>query len=148
MVTGCSHKFFRLMAHHTLAGETHCVHISNTPGNKPGELTRHHEDTAMKALMTLPALLLAANTWAACPAAKPETAPVVPDGATASFEDMAAAQEAVKTYVADMEAWLECRSNLHPLMHNRAIALAEAAAESYNMELSSFRKRDQLLANN
>ena len=99
----------------------------------------------MKALMTLPALLLAANTWAACPAAKPETAPVVPDGATASFEDMAAAQEAVKTYVADMEAWLECRSNLHPLMHNRAIALAEAAAESYNMELSSFRKRDQLL---
>ena len=102
----------------------------------------------MKALIALPALLLTVNTWAACPAAKPETAPVVPDGATASLAEMEAAQTAVKAYVSDMEAWLDCRSNLHPLLHNRMIAQAEAAAESYNAELASFRKRDQLLANN
>lgn len=102
----------------------------------------------MKVLLTLPALLLAANTWAACPAAKPDAAPGIPNGMTATHQDMAAAQEAVKTYVNSVEAWLECRRSLHPLMYNRALAQAEAAADAYNAELATFRKRDQLLATN
>lgn len=102
----------------------------------------------MKTLITLPALLFAANTWAACPAVQPETPPALPSGLTASYDEMHDAQEAVKDYVASVEAWLECRSHLHPLMHNRHIAKAEAAAEAYNAELTAFRNRDQLLANN
>lgn len=102
----------------------------------------------MKTLITLPALLFAANTWAACPAAQPEAPAALPDGKTASHEEMQQAQEAVKDYVASVEVWLECRSNLHPLMHNRHIAKAEAVAEAYNAELATFRGRDQLLANN
>lgn len=103
----------------------------------------------MKKLLVLPALFLAANTWASCPASMPQEAPAVPNGQTASIEEMHAAQQAVSHYVAGVEAYLGCRSaSLHPLVHNRAVYLAETAAESWNTALHSFRQRENMLATN
>jgi len=103
----------------------------------------------MKKLLALPALILAANTWASCPAPMPQTAPAIPNSQTASIEEMHAAQEAVSQYVTGVEAYLSCRSaSLHPLLHNRAVYLAEMTAETWNSTLQTFRARENMLATN
>lgn len=103
----------------------------------------------MKNLLALPALLLAANTWASCPAQLPQEAPVIPNGQTAGIDEMHATREAVSHYVAGVEAYLDCRStNLHPLLHNRAVHLAETTADSWNNALHTFQARENMLATN
>lgn len=103
----------------------------------------------MKKLIALPALLLAANTWASCPAPMPQEAPAIPNGQTASIEEMHTTQEAVSHYVAGVEAYLNCRAaSLHPLAHNRAVHLAETTADSWNNALHTFRARENMLATN
>jgi hypothetical protein len=103
----------------------------------------------MKKLLTLPALFLATNAWASCPAPMPQAAPAIPNGQTASIEEMHATQEAVNQYVTGVEAYLNCRSaSLHPLMHNRAVYLAETTAEAWNSTLQTFRARENMLATN
>ncbi len=103
----------------------------------------------MKKLVALPALLLAANTWASCPSPMPQEAPAIPNGQIASIEEMQSAHEAVSHYVEGVEAYLECRSaSLHPLAHNRALYLAETTADSWNSALHTFRQRDNMLATN
>ncbi|HAN68407.1 hypothetical protein [Haliea sp.] len=100
----------------------------------------------MKLLLTIPTLLLAANTWASCPASLPVELPAVPDGVSASYADMQAAQEAVAVYVAGVEAYLDCRTLIHPLLHNRLVDRAETVAATYNGALENFRKREDMLA--
>tara|TARA_R110002073_G_scaffold90394_6_gene213406 strand:- start:4145 stop:4453 length:309 start_codon:yes stop_codon:yes gene_type:complete len=102
----------------------------------------------MKSLLTIPALFLAANTWASCPASLPVELPVVPDGASASHAEMQIAQEAVADYVTGVEAYLDCRTLIHPLLHNRLVDRAETVAASYNGALEDFRKREEMLATN
>ncbi|MDO8860510.1 hypothetical protein Q6D67_02265 [Haliea sp. E1-2-M8] len=103
----------------------------------------------MRKLLALPALFLAAHTWASCPAPMPQEAPDIPNGQTASMEEMHAAREAVSEYVTGVEAYLNCRSaSLHPLVHNRAVYLAETTADSWNNALHTFRQRDNMLATN
>ncbi|MEQ9462442.1 MAG: hypothetical protein RJQ10_02180 [Haliea sp.] len=103
----------------------------------------------MKTLLAIPALVLAANTWASCPATMPQEVPAIPNAQSASLEEMYTAQKAVSNYVASAEAYLECRSSgLHPLMHNRVVYLAETTAESWNSALQTFRQRDKMLATN
>ncbi|QIB64755.1 hypothetical protein [Kineobactrum salinum] len=102
----------------------------------------------MKSLLAVPALLLAVNSWADCPTVMPSEAPPVPDGKSASYTEMREAQRAVADYVNGIETFLECRPQLHALAHNRAIDLAETAADAYNDALASFRQRDVMLADN
>lgn len=102
----------------------------------------------MRTLLALPALLLAANTWASCPKALPQKAPIIPDGATATYDQIYDAQEAVRKYVTEIEAYLECRKGLHLMLHNRAVYLAETKAKDFNASLSTFRQRENMLANN
>ncbi|WP_146003616.1 hypothetical protein [Kineobactrum sediminis] len=104
----------------------------------------------MRTLLALPALLLAANTWASCPKALPENAPVIPDGTTATYDQVYDAQEAVREYVTEIETYLECREGLglHLMLHNRAVHLAQTAAKDFNASLSTFRQRKNMLANN
>lgn len=103
----------------------------------------------MNKLLALPALLLTANTWASCPAPMPKEAPTIPNGQTASIEEMHATREAVSDYVAGVEAYLDCRATtLHPLIHNRAVYLAETTADSWNNALQTFRERENMLATN
>ncbi|MFV8818958.1 hypothetical protein [Haliea sp. E17] len=102
---------------------------------------------AKKALLAVPALLLAANVNAACLASRPAAAPAIPNGAAVDAEAMYAAQEATKAYVAGVEKYLECRSDqLGYLEHNYFVSRAQEVAESYNSELQKFRSRDEAIA--
>ncbi len=102
----------------------------------------------MKSLFAVPALLLAVNTWAGCPAPMPSEPPPVPDGKSASRTEMQEAQLAITDYVDKIEAHLECRPRVDSLAHNRAVFLAKTAADAYNEALANFRQRDVILANN
>lgn len=102
----------------------------------------------MKHLLAIPALFFAAGAMAECPASMPSSAPAIPNGQEATHEQMYEAQVAVNEYVHAIEAYLDCRSELHPLQHSRSVYLAEAAAESYNVELNKFRAQENMLATN
>lgn len=102
----------------------------------------------MKHLIAIPALILAANTWAACPSQMPAEQPAIPDGSSASHEAMYEAQTEVKSYVASVQSYLACRQEMHPLQRSRTIYLAEETAEAYNIQLATFRKRHDMIATN
>lgn len=89
----------------------------------------------------------------------------IPDGGTASKEDMLEGQRAVKKYVADMEAYLDCivaeekvaRSEMDDLQpedeqqredllnkkYNAAVDEMETVAAAFNAEVQAYRGRDQ-----
>lgn len=67
-------------------------------------------------------LMLCAGAWAGCP--YPERMAELPDGKTASKEDMLAAQKSVKAYVEEMEAYLRC-------LEDEIAALGEEATEEH-----------------
>ena len=95
----------------------------------------------MKTLIAASALLLSANALAECPAMTPwpETErPAIPDGATASYEEMQAAGAAVQDYVATIENYLECEPQRVLLRHDHLVDLAGDAARLYNAERESF----------
>ena len=102
----------------------------------------------MKTLLPIPALLFALHANAACYMPIPETAmPAIPDGASATEASMVEAQAAVKTYVSDIEAYLDCRSgDLSALEHNNLVYNVTLAARSYNAALSEFRAQQEAVA--
>ena len=79
----------------------------------------------------------------------------IPDGATATTEDMVNAQALVKQFMADMEAYLECLDQeeasipekqtpeakaLHLQRHNAAVDTMEAVAAQFNEQIRAFKK--------
>lgn len=97
-------------------------------------------------------LALAGGTAVAC-----ETPSMVeiPDGETATMEEMVAAQEAVQGYVASMEDYLACvdeeleaagedapdeYKSLMISRHNNAVSEMEAVAEAFNQQIQAFRE--------
>ena len=75
--------------------------------------------------------------------------PAVPDGATASQDDMVAAQAAVKAYVAETQEFLSClefegrgRSGGDwTRRYNEASSRMEKLASDFNKQLKAFRSR-------
>lgn len=80
---------------------------------------------------------------------------VVPDGASSTIEQMVAAQEGVKTYMAAMDAYLSCVSaeleaagddapeefkTIMVSRHNAAVTEMEAIAASFNEQIAAFRE--------
>jgi hypothetical protein len=78
----------------------------------------------------------------------------VPDGATASNEEMISGQKAVKSYMAEMEAYLECldketaelteketpeQKAIHTQRHNAAVDAMEATAAKFNEEVREYK---------
>lgn len=102
----------------------------------------------MKYLITLLTLVFAAHTSASCPATIPQELPVIPDSASATYVEMQAAQQAVAGYVASVEAYLDCRTTIHPLLHNRLVDRVETVAATYKGVLDDYRKREDMLATN
>lgn len=68
----------------------------------------------------------------------PEQSVKMPDGTTATQEEMIAAQKAVKAYMADMEAYLACLKEEH------AAAAAAAAAEAGEADKEAAAKREAM----
>lgn len=82
----------------------------------------------------------------------------VPDGNTATRDQMEAAQKTVKEYMAEVESYLACldeeekalgeavteeQKNLHTSRHNAAVDALNAVAARYNEEVQVFKKRQK-----
>ncbi len=101
----------------------------------------------MKALLPIPALLFALQANAACYMQRPDTTmPAIPDGAVATEESMLNAQVEVQAYIANIEKFLECRSDLSSLEHNSLVFTVTEAAESYNSSLTEYRAHQEAVA--
>ena len=85
---------------------------------------------------------------------KPQ-APVVPDGGTATLDEMVSAQDAVRGFVAGSERYLECLANFIDdddqtaafrnaaiSEHNQAVAAMEALAQDFNSQVREFKARE------
>lgn len=87
---------------------------------------------------------------------EPPELPAVPDGATATMEQMVAGQTAVKTFVGAGEVYLACLTkviddkerspadrNRAISEHNRVVTAMEQSAANFNSQLKTFRARPQ-----
>jgi hypothetical protein len=96
---------------------------------------------AVAALMTC---LISVPVWADCIA--PEPPLHLPDGATASREDMVSAMQAIRDYEAAVKAFSRCadQSNSAALLQaaDRAVDKVRAIADKFNVELYAFKKRN------
>lgn len=106
-------------------------------------------------------LLIAAQAGFACDY---PTKAAIPNGSTASQEEMIEGQRSVKQYVADMEAYLEClveeekvaraeiedlkpedeqqREEMLTKKYNAAVEEMEQAAAKYNVEVQTYKARN------
>jgi hypothetical protein len=104
------------------------------------------------ACLTLATSLLSLNAFAACE--NPSMVLELPDGASASLDEMVAAQAAVKTYMGEMETYLAClngdieatgddaASEFKTLMvtrYNTAVVELETVAAAFNQQLQAYR---------
>ncbi|MBS0376383.1 MAG: hypothetical protein JSR73_17520 [Proteobacteria bacterium] len=121
--------------------------------------------TLAACLVALGTLGVASTSVAAC---KYPVAPSsIPDGKTASKEEMIAAQSAVKQFLADMDVYLKCVDDENPpaaagtkltdeqkkaqdaaervrvQKHNAAVADEEAVAERFNTQRKAYNEAHQ-----
>jgi hypothetical protein len=113
-------------------------------------------------LLALAALAAAPSSFAAC--TYPHAPGQFPDGATATTEEMVAAQKEVKQFMADMDAYLKCvddespplptvnmtaaqkkeqdaRERVRVQKHNAAVADEDAVADRFNTQLHIFKDK-------
>jgi DNA repair ATPase RecN len=105
-------------------------------------------------------LFLAANLAPAAQAACEYPADVkIPDGKSATQEDISAASAAVKKYLGEMEAYMDCidadaaavpveeqtpeAKALHVKRYNAAVDAMEATANSFNEQLRAFKSANK-----
>lgn len=103
------------------------------------------------------AILLLATSTAFADCSRP-TAPELPDGATSDLETMVAGQKAVKAYVAETEAYLDCLTAegeaaveeetaeeqlARVEQHNAAVDEMEAVATAFNEEIREYKAKGQ-----
>ncbi|HUO79071.1 MAG TPA: hypothetical protein VMU00_02910 [Steroidobacteraceae bacterium] len=111
-------------------------------------------------LLALGTLAAAPATYAAC--SYPKAPSQIPDGKTASKDEMLAAQAAVKQFMADMDLYIKCVDDENPppaagtpltedqkkalaaqervrvQKHNAAVADEEAVAERFNTQRKAY----------
>ncbi|MEP7313007.1 MAG: hypothetical protein ABI859_10520 [Pseudomonadota bacterium] len=97
----------------------------------------------MKRFAILVALvcLTSARAFAAC--ADPQAAPPLPNGATASREDMLSAHKAFKAYDSAVREYATCleKTGGNPSVQNEAVVRLQTVADKFNAELRAFKKR-------
>lgn len=120
----------------------------------------------------VPAALFAAAALAAGPAhaacTYPRAPASMPNGSTATMEEMVAGQKEVKQYMADMDTYLKCldaetpkppaaetelteqqkqdlqrAESMRAQKHNAAVAEMESVAERFNQQLRAFREKQK-----
>ena len=99
----------------------------------------------MKTMLSIPLICLALNASAACPVQGPGEAPVLPDGAVASQEEMYQAQLDVENYLLQANTYLDCKV-MNRRQHNRLLTQLEVFSELYNEELMEFQVRTNMIA--
>jgi len=108
----------------------------------------------MKAFATSVTAAASCFTLSAFAACEQPSMVAVPDGETASMEELLAAQENVKTYLADMEVYLACLNeeletagedapaefkSLMVTRHNAAVTEMETVAAAFNQQVQAYR---------
>ncbi|MBT8443547.1 MAG: hypothetical protein HKN81_11370 [Gammaproteobacteria bacterium] len=96
----------------------------------------------------------ASTVYAECP--YPERVKV-PDGATATTEQLVDAQSLIKKYMAEMEGYLECldledanlgreptaeEAQMHNQRHNAAVDEMESVAADFNEQVRAYKKQN------
>ena len=101
----------------------------------------------MKAVLSAALLCASLGAQASCPVSRPAEPPLdaIPDGATASWEEMHAAQELTRHYVERGERYLRC-DYVNRRQYNRLLSSIELLAETYNTELVEFQARQPVVA--
>jgi hypothetical protein len=108
----------------------------------------------MKLILSL--ILLTASSLVAAECTRPE-APELPDGETSDLAAMVEGQKAVKTYVTETEAYLDCLtaegeaaveeapevSMARIADHNKAVDDMEAVANDFNEEIREYKAKAQ-----
>ena len=84
----------------------------------------------------------------------PPTAPKIPDGKTATSDQMMATQQAIKDYVTKMEAYIACiddsvkdlpepltkeQEHIHVEKHNAAVDEMQGVADNFNAEVRAYK---------
>jgi len=91
------------------------------------------------------ACLVAVPAFAAI-CSEPREPPHIPDGATASREDMVTAMAAIKDYSAAVKKYWDCilpgRDTLERAIADRAQANLVAIADKFNTEMYAFKKKN------
>ena len=97
----------------------------------------------------------ASTAYAACP--YPEGV-AIPDGSTATTEQLVDAQSRIKQYMAEMEAYLECLDReeaaldreptaeelqMHNQRHNLAVDEMEKVAADFNEQVRAYKKQNR-----
>ncbi len=101
----------------------------------------------MKPMFALLAALASGSAFGACENARLPETPVIPDGVEATFEEMAAAHDAVEAFVESGEAYLACAKPIS-LMHNYIVERLESVADEFNAERAEFVQRREAIASN
>ena len=106
----------------------------------------------LQTLLALVAALMFSSAYAEC--IIPETVSV-PDGATATEEEMLAGQKRVKQYIANVDAYLNCidaeaaiigeeqtdeQRATHLQMYNAGVDAEESIAAQFNTEIQAWKK--------
>jgi hypothetical protein len=123
-------------------------------------MTRYSRISA--SLVALGALIAAPSAFAAC--THPLAPAHLPDGATATKDEMVAANQLVKQYMADMDAYLQCVDSEAPKVptgkqtdeekakhaqaqkivtekHNAAVAEEEAMRDDWHNRLTAWKEK-------
>lgn len=102
----------------------------------------------MKALLAVPAMLIAMNATAGCPGQRPTDMPQMPAAESATQQQMAEAQMAAQAYVDSVSVFLECRAaHLSDQEHNLFVNSAESVAAQYNQTLFAYQQRESIAKN-
>ena len=99
----------------------------------------------MKTLIAIPLLCGALTVHADCPVKRPGGQPVLPEGETATAQDMDTAQREAESYRLQVEAYLGC-GFMNRRQHYRLQAQLDLLMEQYNQELMDFQQQDTLFA--
>ncbi|HLG88895.1 MAG TPA: hypothetical protein VKZ79_17035 [Alphaproteobacteria bacterium] len=95
----------------------------------------------LRSLTFVAGLLFASHAFAA-ECALP-TAPAVPNGASASLDEMKTAQDSVKKFLADTDDFLKCLDFSHAAdadtKHNKAVDQMQKLASNFNDQLKAFK---------
>ena len=99
----------------------------------------------MKTVLATALMLVALNTSAACPVKRPGDAPVLPDGAAASKEDMYEAQLAAESYILQAEAYMDCKV-MNSRQHRALAARVSTLSGQYDEEVTEYQVRTDMVA--
>lgn len=107
----------------------------------PTSGSRAPRNTGLCRPLLLAALMLAGVSHAfACD--RPTFSDAIPDGSKATEQEMANIQQAIRQFVSDSEAYIECIDGTrNPRVRNEVIDEMEKVAAAFNRELRKFRRR-------